>query len=266
MEKLLNFIAVKKNLITQEGNEIRFFQKLDLNINDDSYNKMLNELENSYINKFKKRNDIYIVLKSLENDTKIDYYNKKYGLKFRNTKLKNDGYSCSKLELKTMINKENEVEYWVKVEDNFNESKVFSSDLTINMNQLSEFINVMIKSLRSQEQYYNFLNEAIEYLEIVSNTFLGNTNYSIMLVIVDKAVDKVNQSYEITYIKNEVYEIEVNKKNSVAKLYYKEFCFTSCVEGFLVENYNKMLEKLKKINEKDKFFLGYPEYLHSLIK
>ena len=240
----------------EEGQkEYRIFSNLNIK-NESEYE---NELEywkkdKTYI---EKRIDLYIFPLNLEKET-----NKRFGLKFRKVKIKNDNFRVKKLELKIRNNRTIEgIENWSKIIAKkfnpfniltvVNNSDISDNEIIVNLKDTSYSLNLtkaleIIKTILSE---YN-TNEVLNYSKSFENFPLG-------FVLTFK--NRSNKNYgEDVMIKS--YYFEVNEKKNTkleSKLCFKRsLCVENEVNKNFIENLNNKLEEYT--------IVGYPEELSNL--
>ena len=234
--------------------EYRIFTNLNIKNESEYENQLvLWKKDKEYI---EKRMDLYVFPLNLEKDI-----NKRFGLKFRNVKIKDNNFRVKKLELKIRNERSIEgVENWSKIiEKKFesfniltaiNNAKIPDNKIVLNLNGISYSLNLTkaLETIKIILSAYN-TSEVLKY----SKSFYSHFGF----VLTFK--NRSNESYEEDVIFKSYY-FEVNKTEDEkleAKLCFKRsLCVEYEVNKNSIENLNKKLE--------DYTVAGYPEELLNL--
>lgn len=242
------------NLIENQNNDN------DNNIATIDYLNLISQAKESKKNVFTaERYDLYMFPNS--NKIEATELNSIIGLKFRDLEITVDiktnkhKYSASKLEIKTKVNNENAIEYWVKEylefskeciitveplnlinnpKENTKDKEIFYLSqaetnclVSININKITEIISKLKIKLSSNSQFKysrEYMNCVLEYFNLFeeNNTSFGFDDMN--FVLVQKAIDKRN--IESAFTKCSYFSISrkqiINKLNENSKIITNE--------------------------------------------
>ena len=235
--------------------EYRIFSNLKI-INESEYENKLEiwSKDKTYI---EKGMDLYVFPLNLEKAI-----NKRFGLKFRNVKIKDDNFSVNKLELKIRNDRSIEgIENWSKIIskkfDPFNiltvknNSDISNNEIIVNLNKISYSLNLMkaLEKIKAILSAYN-TNELLNY----SKSF-EKFPFGFVLTIKNRSD---NTYGEDVMIKSYYFEVNETKNEKLeAKLCFRRsLCVENAVNKNFMENLNNKLE--------DYTVAGFPEELLNL--